>query len=480
MGRTSQPLSWRLPTVALAGLLVTLVVVGIAGILINRGVTDVVEEAINHDVELEDNADDLRVAILDVRHFHRDLLFNDPAPQRVQAWEDRYREMLAQIEELDALYQSGLDTGGLPSTAELRELAHAYYSDFRPEIDSYNPQDPLDFQQAADANLVLLQRLEGLAERLDKAGEERATAAFTAIDEAVGTGLLMLVGLVVGLGIAGLALAGSVLAMIGQQRRLIAAEQTAAAEQAAASRAKTDFIADASHELRTPLTVLRGNAEIGLALEWGCEHAESTREVLREIVAESVRMSRLVDDLLFLARSDATGVPLELQRIDAAELLRSVAARATVLASERGAVVRARLTANGPIVADPARLEQAILILVDNAAKFGPPGGTVELVSRRQSDDLIVEVADDGPGIPEADLAHIFDRFYRAEAGRGSRRATGAGLGLSIASTIVRGHGGEIAGSSQAGKGTVMTIRIPPSLEDDGRTGGVDRTGTIA
>lgn len=470
MVQSRPAVSWRFPTLALAGLLVTLVAVGIAGIVINRGVTDIVTEAINYDVELEDNADDLRVAILEVRHFHRDLLFNDPAPQRVQAWEERYREMVAQIEELDALYRSGLDTGGLPSTAELRDLADAYYAAFRPEIDAYDPTNPIAFQQAADANLVLLGRLEVLAARLDKMGEERAAIAFMAVDEAVGTGTLVLVGLLFGLGIAGLALAGAVFAMIQQQRRLIAAQQAAAAEQAAASRAKTDFIADASHELRTPLTVLRGNAEIGLALESGCEHADGTREVLHEIVSESARMARLVDDLLFLARSDATGVPLELERMDASELLRAVAGRASVLATERGAVLRARLEASGPIVADPARVEQAILILVDNAAKYGPPGGTVELRARRLAGALIIEVADEGPGMSEADLSRIFERYYRTDAGKRSRRAAGAGLGLSIASAIVMGHGGKISGSSHEGKGTIMTIRLPGSPGADGRT----------
>jgi signal transduction histidine kinase len=452
---------WRFPILALAGLLVALVAVGVAGIIINRGVTGIVDEAISFDVELEDNADDLRVAILDVRHYHRDLLFNDPARQRVEAWEGRYRELLAQIDELEALYQSGLRTDGLPTTADLRQIAEDYYAAFRPEIDTYDPADPVAFQQAADASLQQLERLEGLAERLDKAGEERAAVAFSAVDGAVSTGSLVLVGLIIGLGVVALGLAAAVFTMIRQQRRLIVAEQAAVAEQTAASRAKTDFIADASHELRTPLTVLRGNAEIGLALESDCDHAESTREVLREIVDESARMSRLVDDLLFLARSDATEVPLELRRLDAADLLRSVAGRATVLARERGGRLRSRLDASGSVSVDPVRIEQAILILVDNAAKYGPPGGVVELRTRSEDEAIVVEVADRGPGIPESEQARMFERFYRAEPGGRSRRAGGAGLGLSIASAIVRGHGGEISGTSEPGAGTVMSIRLP-------------------
>lgn len=203
--------------------------VGIAGILINRGVTDQVQHAIRYDVKLEDNADDLRVAILDVRHYHRDLLFNDPAPQRIAAWEGRYAEMLAQIEKLDTLYRAGLRTEGLPSTSELRDLAEAYYAAFRPAIDGYDPARRVAFQQAADANLWRLDHLESHAERLDKAGEQRASAAFLAVDAAVTTGTLVLVGVVVGLGLVAMALVAAVAAMIRQQRRLIVAQEAAVA-----------------------------------------------------------------------------------------------------------------------------------------------------------------------------------------------------------------------------------------------------------
>lgn len=407
------------------------------------------------------------------------MLFNDPAPQRVAAWEVRHREMLAQIDELDALYRSGLRTDDLPSTAEMRGIADAYYTAFRPEIDAYSPATEVAFQQAADENLWQLERLEGLAERLDKMGEQRAAAAFRAIDEAIDTGTLVLIGLIVGLGLVGLALAAAVFGMMRQQRALIAAEQAASVEQAAASRAKTDFIADASHELRTPLTVLRGNAEIGLALETNCEHADSTREVLKEIVSESARMARLVDDLLFLARSDAADVALELQRVDAATLLRAVGSRAAVLARERGARFHSQLAARGTLLVDSQRIEQAILILVDNAAKYGPPGGTVELRAHTDVKTVVVEVVDQGPGIPESDLERIFERFYRTNSTVRSQRVPGVGLGLPIASVIVRGHGGEISAMSTGGKGTTMTLRLPLAARgpDDQKDPGIGSAG---
>jgi len=242
------------------------------------------------------------------------------------------------------------------------------------------------------------------------------------------------------------------------------AKQAAAGEQAAL-RAKMDFLTAASHELRIPLTVVRGTAEIGLVLESGCEHADSTRDALRRILAGAVRMSQLLDDLLFLARSDTGDVRFDLQRLDAAELLRSVADRAADLARERGARLRPRLNVTGMLCADAALMERAILILIDNAAKYGSPRGIVELRARADADVLVIDVADQGSGIRESDLALIFERFYRAEPGMATRRATGAGLGLSIASVIVKSHRGEIGGTSRHGAGTVMTIRLPLAVE---------------
>jgi signal transduction histidine kinase len=226
---------------------------------------------------------------------------------------------------------------------------------------------------------------------------------------------------------------------------------------AEASRAKTDFIADASHELRTPLTVLRGNAEVGLAMRDDCVHGE----ILAEIVEESVRMSRLVDDLLFLARSDASRVPLELRETDAADLLRGLVGRAEVLARERGARLQARVDADGMLRADPPRIEQAILVLVDNAAKYGPADGTVELDARIRDDRLMVDIRDRGPGIPVDQQSRIFERFYRVDGSGRDRSSGGAGLGLSIAAAIVEGHGGRISAAARDGGGTVMSVSLP-------------------
>ena len=137
-----------------------------------------------------------------------------------------------------------------------------------------------------------------------------------------------------------------------------------------------------------------------------------------------------------------------------------MAVRAEVLVRERGAVLATALTAGGTIVADGTRIEQAIMALVDNAAKFSPPGGRVRLAASNQQGELIVDVSDQGPGIPEAEMPLVFERFYRTDRAR-SRQRGGAGLGLPIAQTVVEAHGGRIEAHSRLGEGTRMRIYLP-------------------
>lgn len=442
---------WRLGVITVGALLIAVAAVGVVGISINRTVQNVVERAIAFDVELEDNADDLRVAILDLRHFHRNLIFGEPLGARVEAWEERYRAVVAEIDELEALIATGVDPVGLPTTNELRALADAYYLDFKPAVAAYDPDDRTAFEMASDTGLAQLNTLESLAEALDKEGEARATEAFRAIDDAASTGNWILVVVIAGLTIVGGALGFAALRMIQTSRRLVTAQQNV-------SRAKTDFIAEASHELRTPLTVLRGNAELGLVVE---DERERTK-ILRKIVAEAQRMSRVVNDLLFLTRSDATSVPLDLQNIEASELLEDVAGRAEMLIRERPVELVTAIEVAGTLRADATRVEQAVLIVVDNAANYSPPGESVELRARIEDDTLLIEVSDRGPGIPQQERARIFERFFRGD-GQPSHRASGAGLGLAIARANVEGHGGTIAAHDRPGGGTTMRIRLPLS-----------------
>ena len=447
---------WRVAVLAVAGLLIAIAVIGVAGILINRNIHQTVDDAIAFDVELEDRGDDLRVAILEVRHYHRDLLLNNPDPTRIDLWQGRFESMMGEIAAVEELIERRPDDAELPRVAELRELAEDYRDDFAVALQT-DVTSRAAFESVAEDLLVPIDDMESIAIAIDRAGEERAAASFSAIDEASATGTLVLVGVIAGLGAMGGVLAFAVLRLLQDQRRLVAAQQAAAAQMAETSRAKTDFIADASHELRTPLTVLRGNAEVGLAIADDCAHAD----ILSEIVAESTRMSRLVDDLLFLARSDASSVPLDLSDVDAATLLPALAGRAEVLARERGATLVSDLDAAGTLRADPDRIEQAILVLVDNAAKYGPPGGTIELEAGVRDGQLTVEVRDRGPGIPPEQVDRIFERFYRVGGDGRSRPSGGVGLGLSIAAAIAEGHGGTIAAGEREGGGTVMRLAVP-------------------
>jgi len=205
-------------------------------------------------------------------------------------------------------------------------------------------------------------------------------------------------------------------------RASYAREQMAVHELGRALQTKNDFIADASHELRTPLTVIRGNAEIGRETPGEVIH----QEVLREIETEAARMSRLIDDLFFLARSDAGAVPLEREYLPARWLISRLVKPAEVLARQHGTCLTAEVGAEGHLEVDPARVEQAVLILVDNAAKHSPPGACLTLSSRVRDNALMIEVADAGAGIPPDELPLIFDRFYQVGKRR-SRKKGGLG-----------------------------------------------------
>jgi PAS domain S-box-containing protein len=228
---------------------------------------------------------------------------------------------------------------------------------------------------------------------------------------------------------------------------------------AEAARAKAEFLAEVSHELRTPLTVIRGNAEIGLEFDRDCEHGE----LLEEIVKESSTMSRMVEDLLFLARSESAAPPFRMEPVEAKVLIKGLARRARSLAAEHGATLDTTLAEIGLVRVDPARVEQAVLALVDNAIKYGPEGRGISLRSGSHYGELRVEVGDKGPGIPEMELPRVFERFYRLDG----VDEPGNGLGLSIAQTIAEAHGGRIEAESQPGEGTRMTLVLPLLPDED-------------
>ena len=213
-------------------------------------------------------------------------------------------------------------------------------------------------------------------------------------------------------------------------------------------------MANVSHELRTPLTVIRGNAEVGLELGRKCVH----EEILEEIVRESGSMARMVRDLLFLARSDSDSIPLDMRMVPVGWLLDKLARRAEALARERDRSLQVELSGEGRLRCDAQGIEQAVLVLVDNATKYGKPGEPITLSSSRRQRNLLIEVAYLGPGMPSEELSHVFERFYRGER---SPRERGSGLGLAIAKTIAEAHDGSVEAESRPGEGTRMSLHLP-------------------
>jgi len=214
------------------------------------------------------------------------------------------------------------------------------------------------------------------------------------------------------------------------------------------------FLADVSHELRTPLTVIKGNVDLMRRMK------EFDVDMLDSIDAESNRLTRLVTDLLLLAKAEAGQLPLTLSTVSLDELLLEVFGEMRVLAGTKVRLKLAeidQLQVNG----DRDRMKQVLINLIANAIKFTPMGGEVFLSLNRSGDHAKLIVRDTGPGIPAEDLPYIFERFYRAEKSRTRSTASGFGLGLSIAHWIVEQHGGRIEVDSREGKGTTFAVWLP-------------------
>ena len=250
--------------------------------------------------------------------------------------------------------------------------------------------------------------------------------------------------------IAVLALLGSVaVGLLFAERALEPARLAFARQQA--------FIADASHQLRTPLTLLRADAEVLLRHRDRLEPDDA--ELLEDIVAETAHMDRLATNLLTLARLDAGQLHLEHEVIDLSELAADVARRVSTLAGEKGLAVGEDYQARPRLLGDRQAVEQAALILVENAIKYTPPGGSVTLRTTATDGQASFIVEDTGIGIPPEHLRHLGERFYRVDPAR-SRAAGGAGLGLAIAHRIAAAHGGSLQFSSAPDHGTRATLTL--------------------
>jgi two-component system sensor histidine kinase CiaH len=213
------------------------------------------------------------------------------------------------------------------------------------------------------------------------------------------------------------------------------------------------FVADASHELRTPLAVIRANAEY-MQLE-----QPENREA-GEIVAETDRLTHLVDSLLAVARGDRTElgarrVPLELGGVAAA-----AANAMRPLADARGVMLDVVRREEANVSGDEEQLRQLLVVLLDNALRYTGAGGHVDVVVGTAGGAACLAVKDTGTGIGAADLPHVFERFYRADAAR-NRDSGGTGLGLAIAQELVAAHGGTIEAESTPGEGSTFTVKLP-------------------
>jgi signal transduction histidine kinase len=217
------------------------------------------------------------------------------------------------------------------------------------------------------------------------------------------------------------------------------------------------FTADASHELRTPLAMLVSRA--GLALQRRRTLAEY-QDILCEIRDEGLHMGRIVNDLLMLARADAGDTLGVSERLDAGELVSSVADTMAPLAADRGIELKASAAESISLIGDQTRLTQLLVNLIENSLTHTPPGGEVLVTADTDNGSAVLQVADTGTGIPPEHLPHVFERFFRGDRDRRRDRA-GAGLGLSLCLSIARAHGGDIRIDSVMGTGTRATVRLP-------------------
>ena len=219
------------------------------------------------------------------------------------------------------------------------------------------------------------------------------------------------------------------------------------------------FTADASHELRAPVSLIRTTAEVAVLKR--DRPAGEYLASLDEILEEAERTSQVVDSLMWLARAESSKEILERVPVDAGAVVQNAAEQGQRLARSRGVAFTLKLPAEPlQIHADAEALRRALFILMDNAVKYTPEGGSVEAGLEARDGFAVASVADTGIGIDASDLPHVFDRFWRADKAR-SREQGGAGLGLSIAKWIVEMHGGEISVRSEMGKGSRFEVRLP-------------------
>jgi two-component system heavy metal sensor histidine kinase CusS len=215
----------------------------------------------------------------------------------------------------------------------------------------------------------------------------------------------------------------------------------------------SQFSADLAHELRTPIGNIMGEAQVALTRD---RTAGEYREIIESTIAECERLSRIVDNLLFVARVDAEREPIEKKRFDARAATEKIATFYQTIADDRHVTISC--SGNGDIYADPDLFERAVANLLDNALRFTPENGSIQIALSKHDARFEVAVSDNGSGIAPQHLPRVFDRFYRAESSRGS---DGAGLGLALVKSIVDLHSGSATIESEIGRGTTVKLTFP-------------------
>ncbi|HEX6623095.1 MAG TPA: heavy metal sensor histidine kinase [Pyrinomonadaceae bacterium] len=228
------------------------------------------------------------------------------------------------------------------------------------------------------------------------------------------------------------------------------------------------FTADASHELRTPLTVLHGE------LEEMARQPQLTPELSERVgsaLEETERLSKIVESLLSISRLDAGEAHVEKAHFDLAELAGTMTEFLRLLAEDKNISLSSRTRGPVGVEGDPARLKQVVVNLLDNAIKYTPEGGSVEVSVEASGNRAVLQVSDSGVGIPGDALPHVFERFYRVDKAR-SRHLGGTGLGLAIVKSICAAHGGRVSVESEEGKGSRFRVELPLA-----RNGAGEETG---
>ncbi|MEL7609104.1 MAG: HAMP domain-containing sensor histidine kinase [Bacillota bacterium] len=231
----------------------------------------------------------------------------------------------------------------------------------------------------------------------------------------------------------------------------------------AAYQSQLRFVSDASHELRTPIAVIQGYAN--MLDRWGKQDEQTLQESIDAIKSEAAGMQDLVEQLLFLARSDNDSIILKTGLVDVSSLAEEVLSETRMI--DEAHAYESSIVPALTVYGDAQLIKQALRIFVDNAIKYTPAGERIHIAAKRDGGNVALSVSDNGIGIPEQDLAHVFDRFFRSDQSR-ARKTGGTGLGLSIAKWIVDRHGGHVELLSRKEIGTRIVLVLPYCSEAAG------------